>query len=162
MRSQPGKYYLQVFPAGTTDKAWVDAEVDVPVQSVITAAFIGSSPNMAIKAFFEPVLKIPAGKLYLRFANLVPDSSELDLVLSDGTKLFEAVSFGAATNYTAVPPGVYIFYLQQTGTDRSLLYVPNIHLEPDRFYTIYAVGRMKGNPPLQVLIPLDGNSYVSL
>lgn len=160
----PGKYNIKIFATGTTGQALVDTEVEVPVQSIVTAAVTGISPNINIKAFFEPVLQIPAGKLYLRFANLVPDGPDLDLVLSDGTMLFEDVSYGAAASYIAVFPNVYVFYLQQTGTNKSLLYVPNIQLLPGRFYTIYAVGQIKGNgnTPLQVLVPLDGNSYIKL
>lgn len=158
----PGKYNIKAFPTGTTGAALVDTEVEVPVQSIVTAVVIGVSPNIGVKAFFEPVLQIPAGKLYLRFANLVPDSPGLDLVLSDGTTLFENVSYGAAVSYIAVFPNTYTFFLQQTGTDKNLLYVPNIQLTPGRFYTVYAVGQVKGNTPLQVLVPLDGNSYIKL
>ena len=158
----PGIYNLKVFPVGTTGMALLDTQIEIPVQSIVTTAIIGVSPNMGAKAFFEPVLQIPAGKLYLRFANLVPDGPDMDLVLSDGTTLFEDVSYGAAASYIAVFPKLYTFYLQQAGTDRSLLYVPNIQLMPDRFYTIYAVGQVKGNTPLQVLVPLDGNSYIKL
>lgn len=158
----PGKYNIKIFPAGTTGMAVVDTEVEIPVQSIVTAAVIGISPNISVKAFFEPVLQIPAGKLFLRFAHLVPDGPDLDLVLSDGTELFVDVSYGTATSYIAVFPNVYTFYLQQSGTDKSLLYVPNIQLLPDRFYTIYAVGQVTGNTPLQVLVPLDGNSYIKL
>lgn len=158
----PEKYNIKVFPAGTTGVVLVDTEVEVPVQSIVTAAVTGTSPNIGVKAYFEPVLQIPSGKLYLRFAHLVPDGPDLDVVLSDGTVLFEDVSYGAATSYIAVFPDIYTFYLKQTGTDKSLLYVPNIQLLPGRFYTIYAVGQVKGNTPLQVLIPLDGNSYIKL
>lgn len=158
----PGKYNIKVFPAGTTGIVLVDTDVEVPVQSIVTAAVSGVSPNIGVKAYFEPVIQIPAGKLYLRFAHLVPDGPDLDLVLADGTVLFEDVSYGAATSYIAVFPGVYNFYLKQAGTDKALLYVPNIQLQPGRFYTIYAVGQVSGNTPLQVLVPLDGNSYIKL
>lgn len=158
----PGKYNIKVFPAGTTGLALVDTDVEVPVQSIVTAAVTGISPNIGVKAFFEPVLQIPAGKLYLRFAHLVPDGPELDLALSNGTRLFEDVSYGTAASYIAVFPDIYTFCLRQTGTDKNLLYVPNIQLLPGRFYTIYAVGQLKGNTPLQVLVPLDGNSYIKL
>ena len=162
MQILPGRYHVVIFPTGTTGPALVDTEVEVPFKSIITAAVIGIAPNVGIKAFFEPVLQIPQGMLYLRFSNLVPDSPELDLALSNGTMLFEGVSYGAATNYIAVYPGDYTFTLQQSGTGRRLLYVPNIHLLPGRFYTVYAVGQVAGNTPLQVLIPLDGNSYIKL
>lgn len=162
MQVVPGIYNIRVFPAGTTGASLLDTQVEIPVQSIVTTAIIGISPNISAKAFFEPVLQIPAGKLYLRFANLAPDSPDMDLVISNGTALFENVSYGAAASYISISPGLYTFYIQQSGTNRSLLYVPNIQLMPGRFYTVYAVGQAAGPTPLQVLIPLDGNSYIKL
>lgn len=158
----PGTYHIQVFGAGTTGPVLLDTVVEVPGQSINTAAIIGAPAGMSIRTFYETVVQIPPGQLYLRFANLVPDGPDMDLVLSNGTELFSDVKFGMATNYTQIPAGTYVFYIQQSGTARSLLYVPNIHLQPQRFYTIYVVGRMDGTVPLQVLVPLDGNSYIML
>jgi hypothetical protein len=162
LQVMPATYRIQVFRAGTTGPVLLDTVIEVPGQSINTAAVVGVPANLTIKTFFETVVQIPPGQIYLRFANLVPDGPDMDLVLSNGTELFSDVSFGMATNYTQIPAGTYIFYLQQSGTARSLLYVPNIHLLPGRFYTIYAVGRMDGTVPLQVLIPLDGNSYIQI
>lgn len=158
----PGSYNIKLFPAGATGPTLLDTNIEIPAQSINTAAVIGISPNIGIRTYFETVVQIPAGRLYLRFINLVPDSPEMDLVLSDGTRLFENVSYGMGTNYASIAAGTYIFYLQQSNTDRSLLYVPNIRLAAGRFYTIYAVGQISGATPLQVLVPLDGNSYIQL
>lgn len=158
----PGRYHIQVFRAGTTGPALLNTDIELPAQSINTAVFIGLAPAYSMKTFFETVIQIAPGTLYLRFANLVPNSPDMDLVLSDGTKLFGDVSYGMATNYTPIAAGTHVFNLLQSGTDRRLLYVPNITLGEGRFYTIYAVGRMDGIVPLQVLIPLDGNSYISL
>ena len=158
----PATYHIQVFRAGTTGPALLDTVIEVPGQSINTAAVIGTPASLSIKTFFETVIQIPQGQLYLRFANLVPDGPDMDLVFSNGTELFGDVSFGMATNYTQIPAGTYVFHIQQSGTNRRLLYVPNIQLMPGRFYTIYTVGRMDGTVPLQVLIPLDGNSYIKL
>ena len=158
----PGKYSIQVFRAGTTSPLLLDTEIELPAHSINTAVLIGSAPTFAIKTFFETVIQIAPGMLYLRFANLVPDSQGMDLVLSNGTKLFGDISYGIATNYTPIAAGTYVFNLMQSGTGRNLLYVPNISLGEGRFYTIYAVGRMDRTVPLQVLIPLDGNSYIQI
>ncbi len=162
LQMMPGKYSIQVFRAYTTSPILLDTEIELPAHSINTAVLIGSAPAFAIKTFFETVIQIAPGVLYLRFANLVPDSQSMDLVLSDGAKLFGDVPYGIATNYTPITAGRYVFYLRQSGTDRNLLYVPNISLGAGRFYTIYAVGRMDRTVPLQVLIPLDGNSYIRL
>ncbi len=157
-----GRYSVQIFAAGTTSPALLNATIELPSQSINTAVIIGLSPNITMKTFFETVIQIAPGQLYLRFANLVPDSPDMDLALPDGTRLFEDVTYGMATNYRPIASGTHTFYLQRSNTDTLLLYVPNISLGEGRFYTIYAVGRISGTVPLQVLIPLDGNSYISV
>lgn len=158
----PGRYNVQIFAAGTTAPALLDTIIELPGQSINTAVIIGLSPNITMKTFFETVIQIPPGQLYLRFANLVPNSPDMDLVLSDGTRLFEDVTFGMATNYRPITAGTYEFNLLRSDTGARLLYVPNISLGERRFYTIYAVGQIGGTLPLQVLIPLDGNSYLQV
>lgn len=157
-----GIYSMRVFAAGTTGPVLLDAVVEIPVRSINTVVLMGIPPALSIRPFFETVVQVPQGRLYLRFANLVPDGPEMDLSLSNGTELFNNVSFGMVTNYLSVPAGTYIFYVKQSNTDNTLLYVPNMHLQEGRFYTIYTVGRMDGSVPLQVLIPLDGNSYIQV
>lgn len=162
MQVLPGIYNMTVFAAGTTGPVLLDAVIEIPVRSINTVALMGIPPALSIRPFFETVVQVPPGRLYLRFANLVPDGPEMDLTLSNGTELFTDVSFGMVTNYLSVPAGTYIFYIKQSNTDATLLYVPNIQLLEGRFYTIYTVGRMDGSVPLQVLIPLDGNSYIQV
>lgn len=158
----PGIYNITVFPAGTTGPALLETQVEIPVRSIMTAALTGLSPTLSIRTYFETVIQIPVGQLYLRFANLSPDSPNMDLVLSNGTRLFEGVSYGLATNYTPIPGGTYIFSIIRSDTGARLLYVPNITLGAGRFYTIYAVGQIGGVAPLEVLVPLDGNSYIQV
>lgn len=158
----PGSYNMTVFAAGTTGPVLLDAVIEIPARSINTVALMGVPPALSIRPFFETVVQVPLGRLYLRFGNLVPDGPDMDLTLSNGTELFTDVSFGMVTNYLSVPAGTYIFYIKQSNTDTTLLYVPNIQLLEGRFYTIYTVGRMDGSVPLQVLIPLDGNSYIQV
>ncbi len=160
MQVIPATYNITVFAAGTTGPVLLGTTIEIPARSINTAVLMGTPAAMSMKTFFETVVQMPQGSLYLRFANLVPGSPDMDLVLSDGTMLFGNVSFGMAANYVPVPAGTYIFNIRQSGTGGNLLYVPNIHLQEGRFYTIYAVGNMDGSVPLQVLIPLDGNSYI--
>jgi len=157
----PGTYHIVVFPAGTTGPTLLETQVEIPVRSIMTAAIIGLLPTISIRAYFETVIQIPAGHLYLRFANLSPESPNMDLI-ANGTRLFEGVPFGMATNYTPVTAGAYVFNVLRSDTGARLVYVPNITLSAGRFYTIYVVGQISGVAPLEVLIPLDGNSYIQV
>jgi hypothetical protein len=156
----PGQYNIKVFPAGSTSNPVIDTNITVPPNSIFTVAAVGTLSAISLQPISEPILAIPPGKLYVRFAHLSPDAPNVDITLADGTILFRNVGFRGVADYIPVNQGTYTIYVKLTGTDKTVLYVPNIRLTAGRFYTIYAVGLASGSPPLQVLIPLDGNSYI--
>jgi hypothetical protein len=48
------------------------------------------------------------------------------------------------------------------GTNNIILTVPNTNLRAGNIYTVYIVGLANGSPGLQVLIPLDGSTYLKV
>ncbi|NLY43271.1 MAG: DUF4397 domain-containing protein [Clostridiaceae bacterium] len=157
-----GRINIQIFPAGRRDRPVFTENIDIPARSIHTIAIVGRFADLGLLPIFEPIRPIPPGKLFIRFGHLAPNTPNVDLVLSNGTKLFSNVAYKQVTDYMAIDPGTYVFYLRPAGTDRNILYVPNINLRANRFYTIYAIGLEGGTPPLQVVIPLDGNSYIQV
>ncbi|MGF7059090.1 hypothetical protein HNR33_002770 [Brassicibacter mesophilus] len=156
----PGRYSIKVFPAGNRTNAVIDTEVNVPPGSIYTLAAVGKLNEISLLPILDPRMPIPSGKVYIRFGHLSPNAPKVDVRLSDGTTLFRNVGFKEVTRYIPVDPGTYTLEVFPAGTNRRVLYVPNVTLKGNRFYTVYAVGLAGGRPPLQVLIPLDGNSYL--
>ncbi|KYH34437.1 hypothetical protein CLTEP_15890 [Clostridium tepidiprofundi DSM 19306] len=156
-----GNYNVKVYAAGKKINPFIDTSLFIPPNEIYTIAIIGKTPdNLSILPIKEPLLETKEGKLGLRFAQLSPNAPNVDVVLPNGDVLFKDVAFKDIKDYIEVPSGIYTVEIRLTGTDTVILYVPNIHLKPKRFYTIYSVGLVGGIPPLQVLIPLDGNSYI--
>ncbi|RKD30542.1 DUF4397 domain-containing protein [Thermohalobacter berrensis] len=156
----PGNYNVRVFPAGRTTNPVINQDINIQPNSIFTVAATGKLNNISLYPISEPRLTIPPGRVYVRFAHLSPGAPNVDIRLPDGTTLFRNVGYRQATNYIPVTPGTYTLEAYPTGADQRVLYVPNMTLKPNRFYTVYAVGLAEGEPPLQVLIPLDGNSYL--
>lgn len=156
-----GLYNIKVYPSGNTTSPLIDTSLFIPDGIIYTIAAIGTPPNISLQPIEDTRRPIIEGKTLLRFAHLSPDTPNVDITLPDGTILFNNVGYKQVTRYISVNPGVYRVQARLTGTDKVILEVPNINLSPNRFYTIYAVGLSSGNPPLQVLIPLDGNSYLT-
>lgn len=154
-----GNYNIVVYPLGHTTNPILSLNINIPGGSIFTISVIGLSPDITLLPVEEPRMNIPSGKLMLRFVHLSPNAPVLDLATQTGT-VFSNVPYKGITQYIPVNPGTYTFYLNVAGTGQRILYVPNIRLEGGRFYTIYAIGNGVGTPPLQVLIPLDGNTYI--
>lgn len=156
----PGLYNIKVYPAGQRQNPVINSDVRVPPSGIYTVAAINKLENIALYPILEPQTPIPSGMVYARFAHLSPNAPSVDVKLEDGTTLFKDVPYKGVTEYKLIQPGTYTFNVYPSGSDQRVLYVPNITLKGNRFYSIYAVGLVEGNPPLQVLVPLDGNSYL--
>lgn len=157
-----GSYNIKVYTAGSQGRPIIDTTLFIPDGIIYTIAAIGTLPNVSLLPIEDTRRPIVQGRTLLRFAHLSPDAPAVDVTLSDGTVLFKNVGYKQIARYITVNPGKYRIQVRATGTDNIVLDVPNVRLLPNKFYTIYAVGLTSGNPPLQVLIPLDGNSYLPL
>lgn len=156
-----GNYNIIVFPAGQTANAILNTTISIPGGSIFTITVTGMIPSVTLLPVEDPRMPIPPGKLMIRFVHLSPNTPNVDVAIQSGAVIFRNIGYQGITQYVPVDPGTYTFNLMIAGTGQRILYVPNIRLAGGRFYTIYAIGLAVGTPPLQVLIPLDGNTYIS-
>jgi hypothetical protein len=156
-----GSYRISAFPTGQKSNPVLSANISVPAGAILTVAGVGSAPNLSVLTISDRMMPIPPGKTYVKFVHLSPNAQSVDVTLPNGARVFSDVEFKEVTNYTAVDPGKYTLQARAAGMNQVLLNVPNINIKPRRFYTIYAVGLTGENPTLQMLIALDGNSYIS-
>lgn len=160
LRTVPGNHTVRVFPTGQTQTPAIDTSVNIPSRAIITVAAIGSLPNLSLLPIVEPSFVKKPSEAYVRFSQLSPNSPNLDLVLPGTGKIFSNVAYTKTTDYLPINAGVHTFNITEAENNERVLHVPNIRLLPNKIYTIYAIGLLGKHPPLQVLIPLDGNSYI--
>lgn len=157
-----GIYNIKVFPSGNLTSPVINKNITLSPKSAVTVAAVGRLPEIDLISFLEPKMYIPPKKAMIRFAHLSPDAPPVDITLPDGKVIFKNIGFKKISDYIAVSPGNYTLQARISGTDKIVLTVPNVILRPDKFYTAYAVGLAPGNPPLQLLLPLDGNTYLNI
>lgn len=158
-----GLYNIKVFPAGTTVNPIIDQNLFIREGTIYTVAAIGEPSNISLLPVEDsPLRPISPGKASVRFVHLSPDAPNVDITLPNGNKLFSNIGYKGITQYIPVAGGTYTIQARPTGTTNVVLTVPNIRVQPNKFYTIYAVGYASKTPGLQALIPLDGNSYLQL
>ena len=157
-----GNYNVKIYAAGTKASPVLNKNLFVPPEKIYTIAAIGLLPNIEVLPVPETKIPNPSDKVYIKFAHLSPNAGPVDIVLPDGTILFKNISYKAFTDYIQVPAGTYTLEARPTGTKTTVLYVPNVKLKSQRFYTVYAIGLLKDKPGLQALIPLDGSSYLDM
>jgi hypothetical protein len=159
---KPDVYRIEIYPTGEKNTPVLRSELAIRPGTILTCAVVGTLKTISLFPIPEPVIPVPPSRLGLKFIHLSPDAPAVDLTLSTGTVLFEDVPFKTYTHYIPLPPGIYNFQVKISDTDKTVLFVPNQRLYPDRFYSFYVIGLAGGKPGLQGLVPLDGNSYLKL
>lgn len=156
----PGTNNIRVFPEGKIANPIINQNLNIPKEKIFTLAVIGESSNVSLLPILEPVMPKNPSKVYLRFTHLSPNTPNVNITLTSGDVLFKDIQYKETSEYILVNPGVYNIEARTVNTNERILYVPNIRLIPNRYYTIYAVGLSGRRPPLQAVIPLDGVSYL--
>lgn len=151
----PGSYNITVYPAGQTTNPVVSRSINIPANTVSNAAVIGTLPNISLYLIPEPSTGQNFGRPCIRFIHLSPNAPAVDLKLSDGTVVFDNVSYKDISNYACIPAGTYTFTVSPTGTNNAVLTLPNVILDSNKYYTIYAVGLAGGTPSLEALPVLE-------
>ncbi|WP_409068618.1 DUF4397 domain-containing protein [Clostridium sp. FAM 1755] len=160
MPLESNDYNIKVFPAGKKDVAIIDENVFIPPNSIYTIAITGLSQDISLFNILDKKLdnKDP-NKAYVRSINLSPDAPNIDFYMND-KEIFNNVDYKNITDYTSVDPKNYTLNLKLANTEDTILTSPNANLKANKYYTVYIIGLTDGKPSLQVLIPLDGNSYI--
>ena len=147
-----GDYNIQVYPTGETQNPVINTNVYVPENTIHTVAAIGTLPNISLFPIPEAEAYSSSDRACLRFVHLSPNAPSVDIALPDGTVILNNVSYMDITNYVCVPAGTYAFNVNLTGTDNVALSLKNIRLDPDTFYTVYAVGLAGDTPQLEAVL----------
>lgn len=157
-----GLYNVKVYPTGTKISPVIDTNINIPQSSIFTIAVTGRLAEIGLTLVPEPPIKRLPSETFIRFVHLSPDAPNVDITLPDGTKLFSDIEYKEIPSYIPIKPGRYELQARKYGTNEVILTVPNINLGPGKIYTMYLVGLTTEKPPLQLLIPLDGSTYLQM
>lgn len=156
MPLMPGSYHVEVYPAGQQTNPVISTNVEIPPMSIYTVAASGVLPNISLlpisdsfRANYNPNLS------YVKFVHLSPNAPAVDITLPDGTKLFRDVEFQEYTDYIGVNPGVYTLQVRPTVSEDVVLTIPNVEFSPGVHYSIYAVGLVGDEPPLEAIASVN-------
>ena len=151
----PGYYHVQIFAAGTMNNPVLEQMVMIPDQDMNTVAVIGQLPNIGLLLIDPSAAPLIYGKSFVRFVHLSPNAPRVDVAVANGPVLFRNVAYQEITNYQIPDPGVYTLEVRPAGMDQVVLTVPGVALEANRFYTVYAVGLLGEEPPLEAVLAMD-------
>jgi len=155
-----GMYKISLYVAGTKDSPVLSNMLTVNKNSILTVAAVGNLSDIGLLAINDANEVKKTGKAMIRFLHLSPNAPAVDITLPNGTVIFSNISFKHITPYIDVMPMNYTLQVRVAGTANVVLTVPNVNLDADKYYTVYAIGLVGGKPELQALLLLDGENSV--
>ena len=151
-----GTYKISLYVAGTRNSPVLANVLTVNKNSILTIAAVGTLSDIGLLAITDANETKKPGKAMIRFLHLSPNAPAVDITLPNGTVIFSNISFKHITSYIDVVPMNYTLQVRVAGTSNVVLTVPNVNLNADKYYTIYAIGLVGENPELDALLLLDG------
>lgn len=155
----PGYYRVAVFVAGTTTNPLVVSRINVIPNRIYTAAIIGLGTDLDIQMINDNRRVLENDRAYFRLVQFSPNAPVLDVYWDDRLILSE-LEYQEVSRYLGVTPGEYNLKFTSTMTDDVILENPSVILEGGKAYTIYVVGDITSRTGLQVVIPLEGTTYL--
>lgn len=136
-----GMYNIQVVPTGMMDPVVIDADLNLwrfRDYTVVATGFLDEIEPLVI----PDGRLIPRGQASVRFVHASPDAPAVDIAVADGPILFEDIEFREIGHYMHVPAGEYDLEVRVAGTDTVALEVPDVMLDKNIAYTVFAIGSL--------------------
>lgn len=156
-----GTYNIKVYPKNTRKIPLIDSNLSLTSNTLTTYALCSHEKCHSLHPVCEEPLSVPTKKkAKIRIANLIKNILPIDIYLSDGTLLYKNVTFKDTTKYIELPPNTYVLDIKLADSDISTLYAPNVNFNSNNYYTLYLIGLINDYHDPQMLVPLDGITYM--
>lgn len=148
-----GTYNIQVTATGDTNPV-IEADVPLEAGTSYTIAATGLLADIAPVVLTDD--RSPAdGQAKLRVFHASPSApAEVDVAVTDGPILVEALAFPEATGYLTVDAGTYPLEIRAAGEEAAALSL-EATLEAGQNYTAIAMDNPDGDEPVQVIIATE-------
>lgn len=153
----PATYAVRVTAAGAGCESAAVIAADLPLAANTNVTVVAANRLAQI----EPLVLVddnsaPAtGNAKVRFAHASPNAPTVDITLTDGTTLFDDVSFRGSTAYLQVAAGTYNLQVRDATGTTVVLNLNNVSLTAGKVYTVFAVGLLNDSPALNAFISQD-------
>ena len=148
-----GTYNVQVTATGSTDPV-IDADLTLEAGTSYTVAATGVLADITATLLVDD--RAPAaGQAKLRVFHASPSApAEVDVAVTDGPILVEALAYPEATDYLTVDAGTYPLEIRSAGEEAAALSL-EATLEAGQNYTAIAMDDPDSEVPVQVIVATE-------
>ncbi|MDM5154835.1 DUF4397 domain-containing protein [Bacillus sp. DX1.1] len=145
-----GQYRVDIIPVDSETPIF-SALVPMMGNHSYTLAAIGNDTQMQLLPILDNT-PLQSGQAKIRFVHLSPDTPAVSVSLKNGDHLFENVPFKKTTDYLQVSPGTADIDISLADTQKVLVTIPSLKVEPNTIYIITVIGYSNQSPKLEALV----------
>ena len=147
-----GTYQIDIYPAGDKVNNVISRKVEVKNGKYYTLAAYGKDNNNLKLLAFEDNPYTNKGESKIRAVHLSPDSPAVDIAVRNGDVAFRNLNPRKASDYLHVTPMELDLDVRAAGSTETVKSLPRIRLQPDTAYTVFIIGLLDGQPPLEAIM----------
>ncbi|WP_270182616.1 DUF4397 domain-containing protein [Alkalihalobacillus sp. CinArs1] len=157
-----GDHKIEVFPAGENGEGdpVIIQNVTLEEGMKYSAAAVGKLDGISLWALGDDA-KASEGKAKVRVVHASPDAPNVDVAVKDGDVLFSDVAFKSTSDYAEVDPMTVDLEVRPAGSEDVVLEIPGVELKEGYVYSVYAIGLVEGEQPLEAWPLVDSSNMPS-
>lgn len=159
MKVFPGWYRIAVYRAGTITNPLTVTRLQVQANTIATVAVTGLAGDISTQVINDSRRFLNRNRAYVRFVQLSPNAPTMDAYWDDALVLAE-LNYGDVSRYLTTTPGSHNLKMRDSLSGANLVESPDVSVEGGKAYTIYIVGDINDRTGLQILVPLEGATYL--
>ncbi|MBQ3615172.1 MAG: DUF4397 domain-containing protein [Anaerotignum sp.] len=159
MKVFPGWYRIAVYAAGTRRNPLTVTTLRIRANDIITMAVTGLSGDISTQTINDSRRWLGGNNAYVRFVQLSPNAPAMDAYWDDALVLAE-LNYGDVSRYLQTTAGSHNLKMRDSLSGANLVESPDVSVENGKAYTIYIVGDINDRTGLQILVPLEGATYL--
>lgn len=159
LTAHAGTYIIQIYPTENNVDQLLDIRVTLHPHEIATAAIIGTTSQVGLEVISDYPQEIDESLSFMRFINLSPDKVAVDVYIDETPVVYE-LDFTEVTEYLSLFPGKHTMKVKLSDSQKTIVSHPNMVLKGGNYYSTILVGFINGTPLAEVLIPLEGVTYL--
>lgn len=154
-----GTYMIRANLKGS-DKVLLEEKVTL-TEDIYTFALTGLTDNLSANLITSDNEKPDKNKAIIRFANLAPFDTDFDIYINS-MKGIIGLNYEEITEFFSLEAGTHQIKVVDQKTGETKLIDPKVVLKKGNIYTGYIVGVENERSGLQIVLPLEGATYITM
>ena len=159
MKVFPGWYRIAVYAAGTKRNPLYVTTLRVQANDILTMAVTGLKGDVSVEVINDSRRWLNRNQSYVRFVQLSPNAPIMDAYWDDALVLAE-LNYTDVSRYLQTTAGSHNLKMRDSLSGANLVESPDVSVDKGKAYTVYIVGDINDRTGLQILVPLEGASYL--